>query len=149
MAQSAGHTIYSGTSAPDGAGAGGWAAIVVAGDRREERSGVEWDTTNDRLELHAVLAGLAALPAPGAVELVTRNQKLAQALGGQLAAWQANGWRAATGRPLKHAALWQELAAALEARPVRCVISRARSEPGLSEQAQQLAVRAARSARAT
>ncbi len=146
MAQQPTLTIYTGTSYLDDAGAGGWAVIIASGEARLQRSGTELDTTNDSLELLAVIAGLVTLPTAGAVEIVTRNQRLARALGGQLAVWQGQGWRTSAGRPLRHAERWRRLAVLLQDRDVRCVLSRERVEPGLSEQARRLAARVARAA---
>ena len=144
MAEQAALMIYTGTSYLDDIEAGGWAVIVASGAVRLERRGAERETTNDGLELRAVIAGLVALPGPGAVEIVTRNQRLAQALAGQLAAWQCKGWRTSAGRPLRHEELWRRLAMLLQERKVRCVLSRERGRPSLSEQARQRAARAAR-----
>ena len=144
MAEQPALTIYTGTSCIDEIGSGGWAAIVASGAVRLERSGAARDTSNDGLELRAVIAGMVALPGPGAVEIVTRNQRLAQALAGHLAAWQGRGWRTSSGRPLRHEALWRRLAVLLQAREVRCALSRDRGGRGLSEQARRLAARAAR-----
>ena len=146
MAEQPTLTIYTGTSYLDDAGAGGWAAIIEAGEVRLQRSGTERDTTNDGLELLAVIAGPVALPTAGAVEIVTRNQRLARALTSQLATWRSQGWLTSTGRPLRHAERWRRLAALLQERDVRCALSRDRSEPGLSAQARRLAARAARTA---
>ncbi len=146
MAQQPTLTIYTGTSYLDDAGAGGWAVIIESGEVRRQRSGSERDTTNDGLELLAVITGLIALPTGGPLEIVTRNQRLARALAGQLAAWQRQGWCTSAGRPLRHAERWRRLAVLLQDRDVRCVLSRERGEPALSERARRLAARAARTA---
>ena len=75
---------------------GGWAAIVSAGTVVRELVGWEAGATQARLELLTAVAGLGALPAPGQGELVTRSQRLHQALmTDQLATWERAGWRTA------------------------------------------------------
>ena len=144
MAQQPTLTIYTGASYLDDVGAGGWAVIIKSGEVCLQRSGTERDTTNDGLELLAVIAGLMVLPTAGPLEIVTRNQRLARALAGQLAAWQRQGWRTSAGRPLRQAERWRRLAVLLQDRDVRCVLSSERGEPRLSERARRLAARAAR-----
>jgi ribonuclease HI len=126
-------------------GWGGWAAIVVAGAVVQELTGCEVGATLDRLELLAALAGLGALPAPSPVELVTRSQRLHQALTtGLLTTWERAGWRTGNGKPPANAELWRELARLVAARLVTCTLSRARDGLAEAERAHQLAARAAR-----
>ena len=124
---------------------GAWAAIVAVGALMQELVGWEAGATLDRLELLAALAGLGALPAPGPAELVTRSQRLHQALTtGLLATWERAGWHTAAGKPLHNAELWQELARLVATRPVTSTLNRTSGGLTVAERAHQLAARAAR-----
>ena len=124
---------------------GGWAAIVVAGPVVRELVGWEAGATLDRLELLAALAGLRALPAAGAAELVTRSQRLHQALTtGLLATWERAGWRTGSGKPPANVDLWRALSGLVAERPVACTLSRTGSGLAEAARAHQLAAQAAR-----
>ncbi len=119
--------------------------IVADGTVVRELVGWEAGATLDRLELLATIAGLVALPAPGPAELVTRSQRLYQALtAGLLATWERAGWRTAAGKALNNADLWQELARLVGDQPVTCSLDRAQGGVAVAERAHQLAARVAR-----
>ena len=107
-------------------GPGGWAFILrhpKTGGTREE-SGAEAVTTNNRMELMAVIQGLSALKRRCRVELFTDSQYVGKGLTEWLAKWKRSGWRLGTGKPVKNAELWQRLDQLLERhellyRPVR------------------------------
>src|SRR5262249_34534821 len=75
-------------------GPGGWAFILhhVATGHTIDRSGAEFDTTNNRMELMGVIEGLSSLKRPCDVELVTDSQYVAKGINEWLAKWKANGW---------------------------------------------------------
>lgn len=102
-------TIYTDGACSGNPGPGGWGAILRCGGAEKELSGGEADTTNNRMELSAVIAALGALKEPCEVELFTDSQYIEKALNaGWLRAWKARGWRRKDG-PLKNADLWQTL----------------------------------------
>lgn len=106
-------TIYTDGACSGNPGPGGWGAILLCGGAEKELSGGEADTTNNRMELSAVLAALSALKEPCEVVLYTDSQYIEKALNaGWLRAWKARGWRRKDG-PLKNADLWQALDALL------------------------------------
>ena len=145
--------IYTCQSCPGWRGAGAWPALVSHGGMPRALSGREDETTNDRLELRAALAGLTLLSEvsesgqPGEVLLVTRNQNLWRGLTAHLDTWHRNGWRTRAGQPIGNRDLWERLYALTRAHTVRCVLSRDYDGPDLTGQAQRLAARAARGAR--
>lgn len=95
-------------------GPGGWAAILVAGQARKELSGGDPDTTNNRMELQAVIGGLAALRRPAAVCVHTDSAYVLKAVTeGWLANWQQRGWKTKAGKPVANQDLWLELQALL------------------------------------
>ncbi|MCG0240104.1 MAG: ribonuclease HI [Firmicutes bacterium] len=104
--------IYTDGACSGNPGPGGWAAILVYGDRRKELSGFEPMTTNNRMELTAAVAGLRALKEPCAVVLYSDSAYLVNAFQqGWIEKWQRNGWRTADKKPVENQDLWQELLA--------------------------------------
>jgi len=81
-------------------GAGGWACLLRWGSVEKELSGAEPNTTNNRMELQAVIAGLAALKEQCAVKVVTDSQYVQRAMTKHLARWAASGWRNSRGVPV-------------------------------------------------
>jgi ribonuclease HI len=99
-------------------GPGGWAFILrhPATGKELERSGGERETTNNRMELSAVVEGLAALKKPTAVELFTDSVYVGKGMMEWLPKWKANGWRRKEGTrlvPVKNEDLWRRLDAEL------------------------------------
>ena len=101
--------LYTDGACSGNPGPGGWAAILRYGSNTREFSGGERNTTNNRMELSGVLAGLRALKEPCAVELYSDSQYIVNALqNGWLRDWKRRGWRRRDGE-LKNPELWQEL----------------------------------------
>ena len=91
-------------------GPGGWGAILRFGTREKELSGGENQTTNNRMELTAVIEGLLALKEPCNVTLTTDSRYVADGLSkGWAANWKKNGWRKADKKPALNPDLWDEL----------------------------------------
>jgi ribonuclease HI len=95
-------------------GPGGWAFIMrhPSSGKEMERSGGEQQTTNNRMELTAVVRGLEALKKPAFVELFTDSEYVRKGLSEWLAKWKSNGWRRREGKALKEIKnedLWREL----------------------------------------
>ena len=105
--------IYTDGACSGNTGPGGWAAILSCMGREKELSGGERETTNNRMELRAVIEALSALKEPCEVELWTDSQYIARAINeGWLAGWKRRGWRRKEGE-LKNPELWQRLDALL------------------------------------
>ncbi len=91
-------------------GAGGWGAILRFGSAEKELSGGEKETTNNRMELTAVIMGLSALKEPCEVTLVTDSKYVADGITkGWAESWQKNGWRKADKKPALNPDLWEKL----------------------------------------
>lgn len=91
-------------------GAGGWGAILRFGSAEKELSGGEKETTNNRMELTAVIMGLSALKEPCEVKLVTDSKYVADGITkGWAESWQKNGWRKADKKPALNPDLWEKL----------------------------------------
>ena len=92
-------------------GPGGWAAIIVRDGTREEIGGGAAATTNNRMELTAVIEALRRVPADAPVTVVTDSQYVLKGMTSWVRGWQRRGWRTATGGPVLNRDLWETLAA--------------------------------------
>jgi ribonuclease HI len=90
-------------------GPGGWGAVIRSGGREKELSGGEALTTNNRMELTAVIEALNALKRPCAVTLSTDSRYVMDGLTKWIHGWRRNGWKTAAKQPVKNADLWQAL----------------------------------------
>ena len=90
-------------------GPGGWGAVIRSGTREKELSGGEPLTTNNRMELTAVIEALNALKRPCAVALSTDSRYVMDGLTKWIHGWRRNGWKTASKQPVKNADLWQAL----------------------------------------
>ncbi len=91
-------------------GAGGWGAVLRFGVHEKELSGGERQTTNNRMELTAVIKGLEALKEPCSVRLVTDSKYVADGITkGWARSWKKNGWRKADKKPALNVDLWERL----------------------------------------
>ena len=91
-------------------GPGGWAALLRFGDKEKVLKGGEKESTNNRMELMAVIQGLGALKRRCKVHIVTDSKYVMDAFKqGWIRSWQANGWRTASKQPVKNQELWEEL----------------------------------------
>ena len=90
-------------------GPGGWAFIVTDGKNTAERSGGAIDTTNNRMELIAVISALTATRKHNEVEIHTDSQYVKNGMQTWLKNWKARGWRTADKKPVKNQDLWQKL----------------------------------------
>lgn len=100
-------------------GAGGWGAILRYGNHEKEFCGGEKNTTNNRMELTAVIKGLSALKEPCRVHIVTDSKYVSDGISkGWAKSWQQNGWKKADKKPALNTELWQELLNLLEVHTV-------------------------------
>lgn len=101
-------------------GPGGWGAILASGEQNQELSGGFRLTTNNRMEILAVIEALQTLTQPAVVEVWTDSQYVRNAIEKRwLAGWQRNGWRTADKKPVKNRDLWERLAPLLGTHQVR------------------------------
>ncbi|MEM7621884.1 MAG: ribonuclease HI [Planctomycetota bacterium] len=92
-------------------GPGGWAYLLKhpSTGREREANGGERQTTNNRMELSAVIMGLEALSRPSTVDLYSDSQYVLKGLESWLAGWKRKGWKTASKQPVKNADLWRRL----------------------------------------
>lgn len=100
-------------------GPGGWGVVLRWSDTEKELWGGERATTNNRMELMAVIAALEALKRPICVELTTDSQYVKRGVTEWMSRWKRNGWRTAGGGSVKNRDLWERLDAALGGHEVR------------------------------
>ncbi|WP_311419539.1 ribonuclease HI [Kingella denitrificans] len=90
-------------------GAGGWGVLLRYGEHEKELFGGEAQTTNNRMELTAVLSGLKTLNRPCDVVICTDSQYVKNGMESWIHNWKKNGWKTAGRQPVKNADLWQQL----------------------------------------
>ncbi|MFZ5485835.1 MAG: ribonuclease HI [Burkholderiaceae bacterium] len=108
--------IYTDGACKGNPGPGGWGVWLRSGSHEKELFGGEPSTTNNRMELRAVIEALAALKRPCAVTLHLDSQYVRKGITEWLAGWKAKGWRTASGQPVKNVDLWQQLDALVRER---------------------------------
>jgi len=101
--------IYSDGACKGNPGVGGWGALLVAGGHRKEICGGEADTTNNRMEMTAVIRALESLKRPSTVEVHTDSQYVQKGISEWMAGWKRRNWRTADGKPVKNQDLWLQL----------------------------------------
>ena len=101
--------IYTDGACRGNPGPGGWGVWMVSGPHEKELFGGASNTTNNRMELTAVISALRALKRPCRVVLHTDSQYVQKGISEWIVGWKARGWRTADKKPVKNADLWQEL----------------------------------------
>jgi len=101
--------IYTDGACKGNPGPGGWGALLVYKGVEKELWGGDPNTTNNRMELMAAIAGLIALTRPCSVKLVTDSQYVMKGIQEWLPNWKKRGWKTASKEPVKNADLWQKL----------------------------------------
>ncbi len=101
--------IYTDGACKGNPGPGGWGAWLVAGEHQKELCGGELNTTNNRMELRAVIEALNALKRPSDVVVHTDSKYVQQGISEWLEGWKKRGWRKADKSPVLNVDLWQAL----------------------------------------
>ncbi len=101
--------IYTDGACSGNPGPGGWGAILRTGGHEKELFGGESDTTNNRMELTAVIRALEALKRPVRARVHTDSQYVQKGISVWIHAWKKRGWRTADKQPVKNVDLWREL----------------------------------------
>jgi ribonuclease HI len=101
--------IYTDGACSGNPGPGGWGALLRFGDREKELRGGEAATTNNRMELTAVIEALGSLKRPCEIALYTDSQYVQKGISEWIHNWKRRGWRTASRQPVKNADLWMKL----------------------------------------
>ena len=102
-------TLYTDGACKGNPGKGGWGVLMRYGSHEKELFGGEAHTTNNRMELTAIIQGLAALKRPCAVVIYTDSQYVKNGMEQWIHGWKKNGWKTASKQPVKNEDLWQQL----------------------------------------
>ncbi len=101
--------VYSDGACRGNPGPGGWGVLLRSRGTEKELWGGEADTTNNRMELTAVIRALEALKRPSRVRLYTDSQYVQKGISQWIRQWKRRGWRTAERKPVKNIDLWQRL----------------------------------------
>jgi ribonuclease HI len=102
-------TIYTDGACKGNPGPGGWGALLVSGEREKEIFGGDPATTNNRMELTAVIRALESLKREIDVDIYTDSQYVKNGIETWIHGWKRNGWKTADKKPVKNTELWREL----------------------------------------
>jgi ribonuclease HI len=113
--------LYTDGACSGNPGPGGWAYLLrhPASGKTAEGSGAERATTNNRMELTAVIEGLAQLTRPSRVELTSDSQYVLKGLEEWLAGWKKKGWKTSAKKPVKNEDLWRRLDELVDGHDIR------------------------------
>lgn len=134
--------IYTDGACSGNPGPGGWAALLVHGKMEKELSGGEMATTNNRMELTAVIMALEALKKPCAVVVHTDSKYVMDGATKFMTGWLARGWKTADKKPVKNQELWERLNAAIRPHKVTWTWVKGHAGHAENERVDQLAVAA-------
>jgi len=123
-------------------GPGGWGAVLIAGKHRKELSGGSRQTTNNRMEMMAIIKGAEALKRSCRVDIHTDSKYVMHGITEWLEGWKSRGWMTAAKRPVKNVDLWKRLESALGRHDVHWHWVRGHSGVPENERADELARRA-------
>jgi ribonuclease HI len=101
--------IYTDGACRGNPGPGGWGALLSSGEHERELSGAEVLTTNNRMELTAVIRALEALKRPSEVRIFTDSEYVRRGITEWVRSWKARGWKTADRKPVKNQDLWERL----------------------------------------
>ncbi|HEX4596700.1 MAG TPA: ribonuclease HI [Burkholderiaceae bacterium] len=110
MSEAAAIEIWTDGACRGNPGPGGWGALLVSGGHRRELHGGALGTTNNRMELTAVIEALAAVKRPSQLVIHTDSQYVKLGITEWISQWQRRGWKTAANKPVKNVDLWQRLA---------------------------------------
>ena len=129
--------IYTDGACSGNPGPGGWGALLISGEHEKEMFGGETETTNNRMEMMAVIKALEALKGTPQVELYTDSKYVQQGVNEWMAGWKAKGWPA----KIKNQDLWKQIDSLVETHNVTFHWVKGHAgDPG-NERADELAVR--------
>lgn len=133
--------VYSDGACKGNPGPGGWGALLRTGDVETELFGGERLTTNNRMELRAVIEALDSLKGPATVRVHTDSQYVQKGITEWIASWKRRGWRTADNKPVKNIDLWQRLEALAARHAVQWIWVRGHAGHDGNERADALANR--------
>ncbi|MBO7426146.1 MAG: ribonuclease HI [Clostridia bacterium] len=137
--------IYTDGACSGNPGPGGWGAILMYGEHRKELSGGEKQTTNNRMELMAVICALKALKKPCKVNLYSDSAYVVNAFNQNwIIGWQRNGWKNSAKVPVANIDLWQELLSLTNTHVVSFIKVKGHADNEFNNRCDELAVEQSR-----
>lgn len=136
-------TIYTDGACSGNPGPGGWGALLMWNSHEKELSGGEADTTNNRMEMMAVIKGLGALKKDdSAVTIYTDSKYVLQGATEWLEGWKARGWKSASKKPIKNQDLWERIDSLIGQHSVEFIWVKGHNGDEFNERVDKLAVAA-------
>ena len=136
-------TIYTDGACSGNPGPGGWGALLMWNSHEKELSGGERETTNNRMEMMAVIKGLEALKKDdSAVTIYTDSKYVLQGATQWLEGWKAKGWKGANKKPIKNQDLWEQIDSLIQQHSVEFIWVKGHSGDEFNERVDKLAVAA-------
>lgn len=133
-------TIFTDGACSGNPGIGGWAAVLLYNEHKKEISGYDKSTTNNRMELFAVIQALRCLNQSCQVDICTDSQYIADAFNKDwLSAWQQNGWKTSSKSDVKNVDLWKALLYEVNKHKVSFVKVKGHADVELNERCDELA----------
>jgi len=133
--------VYTDGACSGNPGPGGWGAILIWNGKEKELSGGNPATTNNRMEMKAVIEALKAMKKPCHVKIHSDSALIINAMTkGWIENWQKKGWRKADKKPVENKELWEEMLAAMKPHKVSWIKVKGHSGLELNERVDQLAV---------
>ena len=139
--------IYTDGACSGNPGPGGWGAILRSGDTEKELFGGELLTTNNRMEMMAVIEALRALKKPVAARVHTDSQYVQKGISEWIHGWKRRGWKTAAKEPVKNEDLWRELDRLAAAHEIKWIWVKGHAGHPENERADALARRGVEQAR--
>ena len=131
--------IYTDGACKGNPGPGGWGAILCYGTSKKEIFGGEPETTNNRMEMTAVIESLSLLKRPCKIHIHTDSQYVLKGMSEWLKGWKARGWKTASKEPVKNVDLWQKLDALVQTHDVTWHWVKGHAGHPMNERADELA----------
>ena len=133
--------VYTDGACSGNPGPGGWGAILIWNGKEKELSGGDPQTTNNRMEMQAVIEALKALNKPCVVKIHSDSALIINAFTqGWIDSWLKRGWRKADKKPVENKELWQDMLEAMQPHDVKWIKVKGHSGIELNERVDQLAV---------
>ncbi len=133
--------LYTDGACSGNPGPGGWAALLMHGDHEKMISGADPNTTNNRMEMMAVIEGLRALQEPCLVRVHSDSAYIINAfLQGWIDNWIRRGWKKADKKPVENQDLWRDMMQAMERHQVEWVKVKGHSDDVLNQRVDEQAV---------
>ena len=131
--------IYTDGACRGNPGPGGWGVVLIAGKHRKTMHGGEFETTNNRMELVAVIEALNALKGSQPVRLHTDSKYVLEGINNWINGWKSRGWKTAAKKPVKNQDLWEDLDAARDQHDIKWVWVKGHAGNAGNEEADALA----------